>query len=348
MESTQQTQATLRYLDTELFDFDPENPRFGGTMIGKEQGAIQKALTEAPYFALELVDSLLKNGFIDYEPLVVKKRGNRYIMVEGNRRLAAIKEILSDPVKYVGKTEDLKNIPALVFPDRPDEAQESEMRVYLGVRHLIGFREWPPLSKAAFLDQLSHEPGGLEKILKELQIKKTNAQRFLLPFRVLKKAKIAIPKDEDFWTLGEALTRTGVKTFLELEYDSKTLEITGFSQKRLSRLLDFIYGRMSKGGKRDPKTRVLSETRELSRLAKVLGSAKASEVLLAGKSIAESEIYVDTPDESKERLSKVLRELRVLLKKVLAKNKTKEAGQVKSTHKAFDAAIKGLLKKGLT
>src|SRR5688572_22112884 len=100
MNAIQESKATLEYLGIDQFDFDPSNPRFGGTMQGKGQPAIQKALTQAPYFALELVDSLLKNGFIDYEPLVVKKRGARYIVIEGNRRLAAIKEILSDPAKY--------------------------------------------------------------------------------------------------------------------------------------------------------------------------------------------------------------------------------------------------------
>src|ERR1017187_9821318 len=131
----------------DLLDFDSSNPRFGGLMDGCKQEDIQKALFESPYYASELVDSLLKNGFIDYEPLVVKRKGQRFIVVEGNRRLAAIREILAHPDLYVGKTEDLKRIPVLVFPDKPDEQQQNEMRVYLGVRHLLGFREWPPLSK---------------------------------------------------------------------------------------------------------------------------------------------------------------------------------------------------------
>jgi hypothetical protein len=340
------SKATLEYLDIDLLDFDPSNPRFGGSMSDKSPEQIQKALTEDPYFALELVDSLLENGFIDYEPLVVKKKGARYTVVEGNRRLAAIKEILSNPQKYIGRIEDLKHIPALVFPDKPDEQQSSEMRVYLGVRHLIGFREWPPLSKAAFLDHLSTGKGGLKTVLEELQFSKSNAKRLLLPFRLLKRARMGIPKDEDFWTLGEALSRKGVKEFLELEVDNTSLEITSYSKQRLSDLLDMIYGKRGSGSGRDPKTRVVSETRELSRLANVLNSEKATRVLLSGKSLAESEIYVDTIDESKKRLQKIMKDLNAVLKKVLERDTSSEAKDVKKSHAEFDNAVKAFVKKG--
>jgi ParB-like chromosome segregation protein Spo0J len=89
-----------------------------------------------------LVDSLVENGFIDYEPLVVKHHNGRFLVIEGNRRLAAIREIRANPQRYTGRKSDLEKIPVLVFPDKPDEQQKNEMRVYLGVRHLLGFREW--------------------------------------------------------------------------------------------------------------------------------------------------------------------------------------------------------------
>ncbi len=166
-----EAETTLEYIDQQLLDFDPSNPRFGGSMENRKQEEIQKALFEAPYFASELVDSFLKNGFIDYELLVVRREGQHYTVIEGNRRLAAIREILANPNRYKGKTDDLKRIPALVFPDKPNDKQESEKRVYLGVRHLLGFREWPPLSKAVYLDRACKEPGGLDRALEETQLK---------------------------------------------------------------------------------------------------------------------------------------------------------------------------------
>jgi len=334
----------LLYLSVDLLDFDSTNPRFGGFMDKKSQDYIQRELMKEPYYATELVDSLLKNGFIDYEPLVVRRRGGRYIVVEGNRRLAAIREILGHRERYEGHIEDLKEIPVLVFPEKPDEQQQSEMRIYLGVRHLIGFREWPPLSKARFLDRLSKEAGGLDGVIRELRLTKAQVRRFLVPFRLLKTAAIAIPKGEDFWVLGEALSRSGIKNFMQLEIDG-SLKVLSFSEKRLDQLLDCIYGPKKKDGARDADSRVLSDTRDLSRLARVLDSDKAAAVLLGGKSLEEAEIHVDTREQSLKRLDKMRRDIAILVKKVTAGSKTPETSRLVESHKTFDAAAKGFIRK---
>jgi len=236
MSNTLEVNPQMERVQQASLDFDPNNPRFGGLMSKCSPEEIQKALFQSPYYASELVDSLLKNGFIDYEPLVVKRHGMRFTVVEGNRRLAAIREILAHPEQYKGKTDDLNEIPVLVFPDKPDEQQQNEMRVYLGVRHLLGFREWPPLSKALFLEHESKQPGGLDRVFQETQLKKTDARRFLVPYRLLKHADVDLRKI-DFWVLGEALGRTGIKKFLQVDIDSKTLEIRSYSKKNLNLLL---------------------------------------------------------------------------------------------------------------
>ena len=185
-----ESKTKLEYVDQDLLDFDPTNPRFGGLMENRSQPEIQEELIKEPYYALELVDSLLKNGFIDYEPLVVKRNGKRFTVVEGNRRLAAIREILTNKDRYEGRITDLEKIPTLVFPEKPDDEQRNEMRVYLGVRHLLGFREWPSLSKAQFLERESKADGGLERVLKELHLKKGQAGRFLIPYRLLRNTRL--------------------------------------------------------------------------------------------------------------------------------------------------------------
>jgi hypothetical protein len=338
-----ESETELKYVSPDLLDFDPTNPRFGGLMDKRSQPEIQQELVKEPYYALELVDSLLKNGFIDYEPLVVKKNGERYIVVEGNRRLAAIREILAHQDRYEGRIEDLKEIPVLVFPEKPDEEQKNEMRIYLGVRHLLGFRDWPSLSKAQFLDRESKQ-GGLDKVLKELRLTKTQARRFLVPYRLLGHAEIAIPKGEAFFTLGEALSRTGIKNFIELEVDNN-LKIESYSKKRLAMLLNYIYGPKKKTGERDGRARVISDTRDLSRLAKVLDSDKAASVLAAGKSIEEAEIHVDTREESLKRLAKLRKDLAVLVKKITAGSANPETARLVQTHKQFDSAAKDFISK---
>ncbi len=339
-----QTEPKLEYVSPDLLDFDPDNPRFAGQLAGRSQVEIQKLIFREPHYASELVDSLVENGFIDYEPLVVKRRNDRYLVVEGNRRLAAIKEIREHKDKYLGRKSDLENIPVLVFPDRPDEQQQNEMRVYLGVRHLLGFREWPPISKAQFLERESQIPGGLDRVIKETRLTKAQARRFLIPYRLLQRARIQLPKGEDFWVLGEALQRSGVKKFLALEVEPQTLDVRGYSKKNLALLLDDLYG-PRKGTQRDAGAKVVYDTRGLTRLSRILESEKATSVLHAGKSIEQAEIYVDTREQSLTRLSKVTKDLGVLLKKLLPSAKHPEDAQLLRVYKEFETAAKAFVNR---
>ena len=342
------TETKLQYVSPDLLDFDPSNPRFAGLLPSRKQADIQKELFGEPYYASELVDSLVENGFIDYEPLVVKRRNERYTVIEGNRRLAAIREIRSHPDNYSGRKSDLEQIPVLVFPEKPGEQQENEMRVYLGVRHLLGFREWPPISKAQFLERESKKAGGLDRVIKETRISKTQARRFLVPFRLLNHAGEKLPKGEDFWVLGEGLGRTGIKDFLRLEVDSSSLEILSYDKKRLSQLLNDLYGPKKANGDRDVGAKVVTDTRALSRLANVLSSEKAGSVLHSGKTLEEAEIYVDSREQSLKRLSKLTKELQVLLRKILKGHRGEEGLRLFKSYKEFDDSVKVFLSKEIS
>lgn len=337
---------TLERVSPEKLEFDPENPRFAGEVEGMSPDEIQAYVYGKPHHAAELVDSLLVNGFIDYEPLVVKRKGKKFVVVEGNRRLAAIKEIRAHPEKYTGRKSDLDSIPVLIFPDQPDEQQKSEMRVYLGVRHLFGFREWPSISKAQFLERASKTEGGLEQVMKEVRIDRQDVRRFLIPYRLLQSARSALPPEEDFWMLGEALTRTGIQKFLELDVDKKTLKILYFNKQNFKHLLNDLYGPTRAGSrKRDVSGKVIHDTRDVKRLARVLGSEKASQLLHRGKSLEEAEINVDTLPESLKRLHRITKQLAVLLKKIGASNMKKETAGLQKTFEQFESAVKSFLKK---
>jgi hypothetical protein len=341
----QESLPTLEYISPDVLEFDPDNPRFAGQLSGKTQEDIQKHIFGEPHYASELVDSFVENGYIDYEPLVVKRKKNKFVVVEGNRRFAAIREIRSHSDKYEGRKSDLELIPALVFPDKPDQQQQNEMRVYLGVRHLLGFREWPPISKALFLERESKSKGGLDRVIKETRLTKAQVRRFLVPYRLLQRASAALPKGEDFWVLGEALQRAGVKKFLQLEVDSKTLDIVSYDKKNLTLLLTDLYGPKKGTSERDASARVVFDTRDLSRLSRVLESEKASAVLHGGKNLEEAEIYVDTREQSLSRLSKVTKELGLLLKKLLPGSKDQDGTKLLQLFKQFETMVKGFISK---
>jgi hypothetical protein len=287
-------------------DFDPNNPRFGGAAKGFSQDKIQELLEQNPHYAKELVPSLVENGFIAYEPLVVREKGTRFIVIEGNRRLAAVRHILSSAAEFSDEIRHkFAKIPVLVFPSAvTDESHRDAIRVYLGIHHLFGFREWPSESKAKFLDQNIATARDLQRLVKEMGFGRSQFERYLIPYRLRMHAEksVGAVSVKDFWTFGESLNRTDVKEYLKLEIDSKTLQIKEYDQKKLKFLLGFLYGI---GGIQ----RRISETRQIGILAKVLGSKKASEVLERGGSLEEAQLYVQSKQKTAGDLANKLENL---------------------------------------
>jgi hypothetical protein len=341
--------AQVDYLSPSDLDFDPNNPRFGGELSRKSQPQIQEHLIGKPYYASELIDSFLENGFIDYEPLVVREEGGRFVVLEGNRRLAAVKHILDNRSKYETpenkkKIDSLTQIPVLKFPSGGAD-QDAAQRIYLGVHHLFGYREWPPLSKAKFLHREIKALGDIERVVRELRITKTDIQRYLTPYRVLLKTEQDIPEGTDFWLLGEALTRSDVRKYLELDVNRKTVQVNQVNAKKVGYLLDFLYGVYNKTKRtRDPSTARISDTRQLKYLARALGSEKASAALEAGRDLQLALMLVETKEESVKRLKRLLSELTALFKGGL-KLKTRAAAEkaVLDTFRDFEKAAKSYL-----
>ena len=295
-----------RRVPVEILKFDPNNPRFGGTAKGLSQPEILNLLEQTPHYAKELVPSLVENGFIDYEPLVVREKDGRLIVIEGNRRLAAVQYILSHPDDFSEEIrEKFKKIPVLKFSgEHEEESQEDAIRVYLGIHHLFGFREWPAESKAKFLDQHIRTARDLQKLVKEMGYGKSELERYLIPYRLRKhgeKKVWSIPV-KDFWTFGEAINRPAIKEYLKLEVDQKTLQIKDYDHKKLKLLLGFLYGI---GG----TERRITETRQIGILAKVLGSKKASEALEKGSSLEEAQLYVQPKHKTAGDLANKLENL---------------------------------------
>jgi len=332
------------YVPPESLYFDETNPRFGGTGKRLSQAEIQKMLEETPHHALELVDSFTQNGFIPYEPLVVRKSDSKYVVIEGNRRLAAVRHILANPSKYPNAVAKLKKIPVLAFLEKPDASHREETRTYLGVRHLLGFREWPPESKAIFLDQHIKSPSDLKRITKEFSLNRNVIARYVIPYRVKRAAadildKIEEIRDKEFWILGEALQRSDIKTYIKLQTDSDTLRVLDFDKTKFRYLLEFLYGTVDegrRGGYRAVAGPRISETRQLSRLARVLSSKKAGEKLEKGSTLEDAELYVETREETVHAL---IDDLRVLLQRIiLLQPSAEEVGKVTAHLRAFQKA----------
>jgi hypothetical protein len=351
--STALRKTEFTEIDVGKLLFDPGNPRFGGkskkytlSKITRQQDRIQKILEGDPHYALRLVESFAKNGFIRYEPLVVRQMGAKFVVIEGNRRLAAVRYILrnTDGSFPTSLIEKLQRIPVLVFHQADDQSHIQDMRVYLGVRHLFGFKDWPAESKAVFLDEQVKSAEDLERTVEELGIKKTAVRRYLVPFRMIRKARQQLKgiSDQEFWILGEALTRSAIPEYIELEVDPDTLEVEGYNLAKLQKLIDFLYGEF-KDGTRDKLTRKITETRDSSDLAKVLSDPTTAAKVERGASLDEALLEVQTPTENMKRLRKLIRELAIVVRSVASRG-DQRAKDLKRRYQEFSRAARHFLK----
>ncbi|MGE0290581.1 MAG: hypothetical protein AB7I42_29885 [Bradyrhizobium sp.] len=192
--------AGLTSLKPQQLHLDLENPRFGLNLAADEDEAIEFLLERADI--RELWDSIIERGYEPYEPLVAfESSPDNYTVVEGNRRLAAIRTLL-DPSK-VGAAKiaappeitakiraTMGDIPVYVVDDRADADS------YIGYKHINGPNTWGAFAKAKFasklFDKLPAAAGGedtrVAKLSRRLGDGRQLILRSLVAFRIIQQA----------------------------------------------------------------------------------------------------------------------------------------------------------------
>jgi hypothetical protein len=268
---------------------DPRNPRLGRENTG-ETVAQPKILELMKGWALEeLAVSFLENGFWPQEALIVieEKIGNqaRKIVVEGNRRLAALMLLekafdgkLTDKkwleiVKGQKKPEDLfKNVPVFQIQDR------KTVEAFLGYRHVSGIMEWNPAEKAEFIAHLIEKRNLTYKdVARRIGSKLPTVQKAYASYRLLLQMEgvesISVSHVEKrFSVLFLALRTQGVQKYLDVNLD-EVAEKTSKPVKpsKLGKLGNFsrwVFGD-------DEHEKIIEDSRDIDRFGKVLLSAKA-------------------------------------------------------------------------
>ena len=143
-------------LDVDNLLFDSQNPRLPERLHGGSQSNILSFLRKEGVLE-ELAQSYLDNGYFQHEPLIVIREQDRdkYVVVEGNRRLAALKILHGSPEAdedgFIGidpstrQLEELRTIPCHLALDR------HQVHSYIGFRHIGGLKTWQPEAKARYL-----------------------------------------------------------------------------------------------------------------------------------------------------------------------------------------------------
>ena len=294
-------------IDINRLRFDPNNPRLPSRLNGANHAdLLEWMLKDASIF--ELMYSIGEQGYFDGEPLLVARTEieGEYLVVEGNRRLAALK-LLQDPLQVNIRQTTLSKIceeaeykpttvPCIVYSVR------EEILDHLGFRHVTGVKSWGPLAKARYLQDLSakyiDEPAKqkYQLLAKSIGSRSDYVKRMLAGLELYD-----IIEEEDYYDIEDlnevtlsfslvttALANSNIVDFLGLE-SSQDLGQLNLKRKNLKQLTEWIFKGDAQG-----RTR-LGESRNFRYLNKVVASPEALSQFISGRSLHEALLYTDEP-----------------------------------------------------
>jgi ParB-like chromosome segregation protein Spo0J len=153
-------QRQVEWVSIDDLLLDPLNPRLPDGMENASQPQLLRTLARE-YHLQDLGQSIADNGYFAEEPLVAvpAKTTSTFTVVEGNRRLAALK-LLANPAaapttsrkRWEGLSDSrhvaVTEAPVLIYQDR------AQVAPYLGFRHITGVLPWDPYQKGRYIAQL--------------------------------------------------------------------------------------------------------------------------------------------------------------------------------------------------
>jgi hypothetical protein len=282
-------QIENEYWNVNKLDLDPLNPRLPIEMHGATQDELFVYFID--YYGLEeLAWSMAENGYWSEEPLLTIASSSdptRRIVVEGNRRLSAIK-LLTDPharslSRNVLFWQELSELTLddhdlLTIPTRKYENRESLLD-YLGFRHVSGLLPWKADAKARYIHSLITEHGyTFERAARVIGSRKDTICRNFLAWASIEQARSAGVVTESaelrFGVYYRALQNPRTRTFLQFEgwedgTETQTHPLGGEGVSRLEEFLGYVFG----------SRKVIKDSRQLDVLASVLNDSLALQIL---------------------------------------------------------------------
>ena len=185
--------------------FDLENPRLVEFDLPKNASDADVMQVVSENMAVrELALSIATCGFFRHEPLMVVRESGKNIVIEGNRRLAAVK-VLLEP----SRGESLKiTVPEVSEDDREAlmelpvarTTRESAWR-YIGFKHINGPAKWSLYAKSEFIARVHRDYGvPLDDIARQIGDTHRIVQRLFRGIMVLKQSEqMKVFNREDHW-----------------------------------------------------------------------------------------------------------------------------------------------------
>lgn len=284
--------ASANQLPLSALHLDPQNPRLPAELHSANEDELLVFIAET-YDALAVARSIALHGYFASEPLIVIPHGNHeYLVVEGNRRLAALR-ILSDP-SLADNLDDAAEwrtlaegvqlpdmIPVVVAPSRQAVAP------IIGYRHISGIEPWEPYAKARFIAALVLDGMTFDQVGSIVGERSTDIAAHYRNHAIVDQARDQFnadttPVTRRFGVFTRAMNSYALRTYIGAPAPSEVTPgrrpLPNDRGDNVKELVSWLFG----DGDNPP---VISESRDLTDLGTVVASQDGLKVLKATRDL---------------------------------------------------------------
>ncbi len=297
----------IKFIEVDRLILDDQNPRLSSIATAKSQDDLVQILWDEMAVS-EVALSIAANGYFEEEPLFVipenpKEQDDskkRYIVVEGNRRLAAVKLLRDKELRKFVKATDLPEItkkeidalsrlPVSVYPDK------ESLWEYFGFRHVNGPKEWDSFSKASYIAMVRRTYNiSLEEIARKIGDRHKTVERIYRGYVLLEQAEERAGFDRNdrianrfyFSHLYTAADQKEFQNFLGIDPQKSLSDnpVPKNHMPQLKELMTWLFG--SRSENKSPV--VQKQNPDLGHLREVIGNKQALYGLRSGLTLQRS------------------------------------------------------------
>lgn len=275
---------------------DGKNPRIPEEKQSLSQDELMIFVAEE-YNSIAIAHSIADHQYFSAEPLIAipAKEKEYFIVVEGNRRLAALKLLLHPELraKLSDRTEwdeiSTKNIPqqvpVIIVKNR------REVAPIIGYRHISGIQPWDAYSKARYI--AAQIEGGLNfnQTAVEVGEKKSEVRANYRNYRIAEQVSdLGVDVNElndlrnNFGVFTRAMQSADLRKFIGAPAQDKVSiakrQIPPKKKEALKEFVSLLFG---------PKS-IIEDSRDLTKLGRVIASTEGLKVLRKEHNLTEAHI----------------------------------------------------------
>jgi len=270
----------------------------------------------------DLIISFKSNGFLDIDQIQTRATGDKFLVLEGNRRVATLKFLYEEYKRGndIGKLNEIsfKKINIVEIKDE-DPVQHL---ITMGLHHISGKQRWSPVNEAQLISDLLYKHNKTENdICDSLGTTKFKLRRSVRTLSLIEQYKNSDYGDQfktDMYSIFESVVvSSAMKTWLKWDDD----KYKAMNQNNLDRFFSWIskteeIERDESGEERlTNKEPIISQYRQIKDLAHFINNENALNRMEKSRNITEE--YALSDEFGKEKFKNAIDNMRSDIQRII-------------------------------